>query len=88
MKDVMSIKELTEYLGIGKSKIYEMIKQGKIPASKIGRQYKFSKDVIDQWLRERIVTRREPVEKTLFDLAGREPEKTILPVKKTGDNAQ
>ncbi len=67
MKDIMSIKELSEYLGIGKSKIYDLIKHGKIPASKIGRQYKFSKDVVDQWLKEKIVTKKENTEKTLFD---------------------
>ena len=59
-RDVMSIKELAEYLGIGKSKIYSMIRMGKIPASKIGRQYRFSKTVIDEWLKEKIVTRRAP----------------------------
>lgn len=56
----MSIKELAEYLGIGKSKIYGLIRLGKIPASKIGRQYRFSKEVVDQWLKEKIVTRRAP----------------------------
>jgi len=58
-KEIMDIKELSEYLGIGKSKIYNLIKQKKIPASKIGRQYRFSKDIIDNWLKERIVTKKE-----------------------------
>jgi excisionase family DNA binding protein len=58
-KQIMDIKELSEYLGIGKSKIYSLIKQKKIPASKIGRQYRFSKDMIDNWLKERMVTKKE-----------------------------
>jgi excisionase family DNA binding protein len=58
-KQIMDIKELSEYLGIGKSKIYSLIKQKKIPASKIGRQYRFSKDIVDNWLKERIVTKKE-----------------------------
>lgn len=56
---VMDIKELSEYLGIGKSKIYSLIRQKKIPASRIGRQYRFSKEVIDSWLKERIITKKE-----------------------------
>ena len=44
-KQVMDIKELAEYLGIGKSTIYNLIRQKKIPASKIGKQYRFSREV-------------------------------------------
>jgi excisionase family DNA binding protein len=47
VKEVMDVKELSEYLGIGKSKIYKLIREKKIPASKIGGQYRFSKTVID-----------------------------------------
>ena len=32
-KQVMDIKELAEYLGIGRSTIYNLIKKKKIPAS-------------------------------------------------------
>ncbi len=56
IKDVMSIKELSEYVGLSKSKIYQLIRNKRIPASKIGRQYKFSKEVIDSWLKEQIIT--------------------------------
>ena len=55
----MDIRELSEYLGIGKSKIYSLIRQKKIPASRIGRQYRFSKEVVDAWLKEKIITKRE-----------------------------
>lgn len=57
-KEVMDIKELAIYLGIGKSKIYSLIRTKKIPASKIGRQYRFSKSVVDAWLKEKIITTR------------------------------
>lgn len=58
-KEVMDVKELSEYLGIGKSKIYQLIQQKRIPASKIGRQYRFSKSVIDSWLKENLITRED-----------------------------
>jgi excisionase family DNA binding protein len=60
-KQIMDIKELSEYLGIGKSKIYSLIRMKKIPASKIGRQYRFSKDIVDSWLRDKIITKKESV---------------------------
>jgi excisionase family DNA binding protein len=66
-KQVMDIKELSEYLGIGKSKIYSLIRQKKIPASRIGRQYRFSKEVIDAWLKEKIITKKEDPSLPLFN---------------------
>ncbi len=58
-KQVMDIKELAEYLGIGKSTIYNLIRLKKIPASKIGKQYRFSKDIVDSWLKDKIITKKE-----------------------------
>jgi excisionase family DNA binding protein len=53
--EVMDIKTLAQYLGLGRSKIYGLIRQKKIPASRIGRQYRFSKPLVDAWLRERLI---------------------------------
>jgi excisionase family DNA binding protein len=64
--DVMDIKTLAHYLSLGRSKIYGLIRLKKIPASRIGRQYRFSKQLIDSWLKERLITPQEP-QITLFD---------------------
>ncbi|MDR1122699.1 MAG: helix-turn-helix domain-containing protein [Endomicrobium sp.] len=60
-KQIMDIKELSKYLRIGKSKIYNLIRTKKIPASKIGRQYGFSKDIVDSWLGDKIITKKESI---------------------------
>jgi excisionase family DNA binding protein len=70
---VMDIRELSEYLGIGKSKIYSLIRQQKIPASKIGRQYRFSKEVVDAWLKEKIITKTQEPGLPLFGNETKEP---------------
>lgn len=54
--EVMDIKEIANYLGIGKSKIYALIRSKKIPASRIGRQYRFHKTLIDRWLQEKTIS--------------------------------
>lgn len=66
-KEVMDIRELAGYLSIGKSKIYGLIRQRKIPASRIGRQYRFSKEVIDSWLRESLITQPAEPQGRLFE---------------------
>lgn len=55
-KEVMDIRGVAAYLGMGKSKIYGLIRERKIPASRIGRQYRFSKAIIDAWLRDSVIT--------------------------------
>ena len=67
IKEVMDITELADYLGIGKSKIYSMIRNKKIPASRIGRQYRFSKQVVDAWLKEKIITKKDDIHPALFE---------------------
>ena len=57
--EVMDIQTLAGYLGIGRSKIYGLIRQRKIPASRIGRQYRFSKSIVDAWLKENLIISAE-----------------------------
>ncbi|MBU0952109.1 MAG: helix-turn-helix domain-containing protein [Elusimicrobia bacterium] len=71
LPEIMDVIQLAQYLGIGKSKIYNLIRTKKIPASRIGRQYRFSKEVIDHWLKERIITGLEP-QIQLFDKKDKE----------------
>jgi len=47
---VLTIDEISDYLKIPKSTVYKLVREGKIPANKIGRHWRFSKEAIDQWL--------------------------------------
>jgi excisionase family DNA binding protein len=52
--DVLTIEELAIYLKIPKSTLYKLTREGKIPAKKIGRHWRFQKLAIERWLeRER-----------------------------------
>ncbi len=64
--EVMDIKALAQYLGMGRSKIYGLIRQKKVPASRIGRQYRFSKALVDAWLRERLIMAPQDQQISLF----------------------
>jgi excisionase family DNA binding protein len=68
--DVMDIKTLAQYLGMGRSKIYGLIRLKKIPASRIGRQYRFSKELVDVWLKERLILPQE-TQIALFERGGK-----------------
>ena len=47
---VMGIKEAASYLEVHESTIYRLAGNGEIPAFKLGGQWRFKKEVIDQWL--------------------------------------
>jgi len=51
--DVFNIDELSDYLKIPKSTLYKLVRQGKIPAQKVGRHWRFHKEAIVDWLSNR-----------------------------------
>ena len=55
-KRVLNIKEVADYLGIHASTVYKYAQQGKIPAFKIGSDWRFSKKHIDKWIDEKSST--------------------------------
>jgi excisionase family DNA binding protein len=56
MAELMTVEELAAYLRVTKRTVYRLLKRGSIPATKVGRQWRFDKASIDEWLR------RKPVE--------------------------
>lgn len=51
MEPPMTVKELSEYLRLDRMTIYKMLKEGSIPASRIGHQWRFFRSDIDKWIR-------------------------------------
>lgn len=48
---VLTIDELADYIKISKSTLYKLVREGKVPSRKIGRHWRFHKDVIDSWFK-------------------------------------
>ena len=49
--DWMTTEETTKYLGIGKSKLYNLAQDGEIPRHKVGKTWKFHRNDLDTWVR-------------------------------------
>ena len=47
----MTLNELSAYLKLSRSKLYQMAQNGHIPASKIGSLWRFDREEIDTWVR-------------------------------------
>lgn len=47
---VMTLEELSVYLKLPKSTVYKLVQERRIPGQKLGKQWRFGKQAIDQWL--------------------------------------
>lgn len=56
--EIMTVKQLAEYLKLNYQTVYKKVQRGEIPSSKIGRGWRFQKSVIDRWLSEELVVRK------------------------------
>ena len=50
LPEIMTIEEVAEYLRVPLSSLYKLAQQGKIPASKVGRHWRFRREIIDHWI--------------------------------------
>jgi len=50
---VLTLDELSAYLKISKSTLYKLAQDGKVPGQKVGRHWRFSRQVIDRWMEGR-----------------------------------
>lgn len=48
----MSVKQVAEYLHLNEKKVYTLVSDGKIPATKVTGKWLFPRDLVDQWMLE------------------------------------
>ena len=53
-KAIMTIKDVAGYLGVHPMTIYKYAKAGKLPAFKIGSDWRFHRKYIDAWIAEQV----------------------------------
>jgi len=51
-KEIMTVKQISEYLQMDEHTVYKLARKGLIPSLKIAGQWRFKKDVIDKWISE------------------------------------
>ena len=54
MDDIMTIEEVAKYLKLKPQTIYTWAQNSKIPAAKLGKEWRFKKSVIDKWFNQHI----------------------------------
>ncbi len=49
-KEVMNIREASQYLGISPDTLYKYVAMERIPGFKLGNRWRFKKTVLDEWM--------------------------------------
>jgi len=52
--DIMTLEEVAAYLKVKPQTIYTWAQEKKIPAAKIGKEWRFKKSIIDEWFNQHI----------------------------------
>ena len=64
-REVMNIRQASQYLGVSPDTLYKYVGEQSIPAFKLGNRWRFKKSKLDQWMEEKssqmdLGTKRKP----------------------------
>ena len=74
-REVMNIRQASQYLGVSPDTLYKYVNEQKIPAFKLGNRWRFKKSKLDQWMGEKsneteVRTKRKPKAAAAMKAAG------------------
>jgi excisionase family DNA binding protein len=58
VSNLMTVREAAEYLNLHYMTVYKLTQQGRIPAFKIGKNWRFRKELLDDWLANREMVKK------------------------------
>ena len=53
--DILTLEEVASYLRLTPQTIYKWAQEKRIPAAKMGKEWRFRKSIIDRWLDDQIL---------------------------------
>lgn len=57
--EIITIKELAEYLKIAEKTAYRFASEGKVPGFKVGGAWRFRKVEVDRWIKEQELSNKK-----------------------------
>ena len=53
--EILTLEEVARYLRLTPQTIYKWAQEKRIPAAKLGKEWRFRKSIVDRWLDEQIL---------------------------------
>jgi excisionase family DNA binding protein len=57
-KSYLSVEEVAKQFGVNPTTVYRLAQQGKIPSFKVGGQWRFSLEMLESWVADRVTLGR------------------------------
>jgi excisionase family DNA binding protein len=54
-RETMSATEVAEYLKLNRGTVYRLAREGKLPAARVGRAWRFRRSLVDRWIASQIM---------------------------------
>ncbi len=51
-EDILTIREVADYLKITERTLYRLVQDGKLPAFKVGNSWRFRREDLERWISE------------------------------------
>ena len=58
--ELLRVEEAAKVLGVGRTKVYELIGRGEMPVVRIGRCVRIPRRALDQWIRDQVLGLERP----------------------------
>ena len=52
-EDILTIREVADYLKVTERTLYRLVQDGKLPAFKVGNSWRFRREDLERWISER-----------------------------------
>jgi excisionase family DNA binding protein len=52
-KAYLNVQDVAKRFGVNVTTVYRLVEQGKLPAFKVGKQWRFSETRLDEWIADR-----------------------------------
>jgi len=59
-REIMTTEEVAQYLRLAEATVYKLAQAGEIPAVKVGRAWRFKRELIDEWFRGQAMSQPDP----------------------------
>ena len=47
---IMTVRDVARYLRMSEAKVYRMVNNGQIPSFRLGKSWRFKRDLVDNWI--------------------------------------
>ena len=74
LREVMDIRQASEYLGISGDTLYRYASEGFVPAFKLGNRWRFKRSLLDAWMVEKSGVRDSG---TMSVVGGKKPVRRV-----------